>query len=794
MGGDARFANGATPALIWSSMRSLSRLTAFSLVLATVALPTLVACSDSSTSDQGIGVGAVLFIKREHTSQTDQGVSVDVAGGNGQVLDYDRFVPGGALMLLAPPRPDGILTNITADFPTADFNGADISFDAKQVVFSMKTDGADHYHIYTAQLTPGADSKYEIHAKTGGDQDDINPVYLAGGRIAFVTNEMYTAMGTRADEYEHGRVVTQLATISVDGGDADRRLASQNLSHSVAAWVRHDGKIGYSRWEHLGGVNDVKLFAANPDGTQMLAVAGQHGKPSNALFSVKEIEPNVMIGIATSRNRTIHAGALVKIDARNAGDAVCMDPKADQTGHACLDEEHATFEVLTPDVPTDNGPSPVGRYREPSMLPDGRILTSWADGPVNDLSEQSLTPPEFGIYVFDPVTKKNQLIYNDRNSWSLNAVAVAPHTEPPVIGDLISKNQDNTMPVRIGSVDITNTSLQETVKGGKYGDQGVALSAALHDAVAVRIIEGFSSEAAKGVTMFGLTMDEGAAILGEAPVYADGSWLADVPPYIPMHVQPIDKFGMALRNQRLWIQGMPGEDRRCVGCHENRTAIGAGRIGMNPTVAEQAQAQTYWKTAIPDRLEMPWALDTAKYPDAKPKVVVQTILNAKCAQCHDGGANDPFAGQTYTVTSTNPGSATSQTFTIPYLDLSERPITVVYDRKTATYPASYVSLFYPGVMEMGMGTVPVGKVPPKWAIINDARESAMIKKLNVKAADGSFAYGNPTMHPEDKGVTLTDDERATLIRSIDVGGQFYSRQNTGFAPFAADPVAPGQKY
>ena len=78
----------------------------------------------------------------------------------------------------------------------------------------------------------------------------------------------------------------------------------------------------------------------------------------------------------------------------------------------------------------------------------------------------------------------------------------------------------------------------------------------------MRIIEGFSSEAAKGVTMFGLTMHEGAAVLGDAPVYADGSWLANIPPFIPVHLQPIDKFGLAIRNQMTWIQGMPGEDRR----------------------------------------------------------------------------------------------------------------------------------------------------------------------------------------------------------------------------------------
>src|SRR5262249_16485843 len=147
--------------------------------------------------------------------------------------------------------------------------------------------------------------------------------------------------------------------------------------------------------------------------------------------------------------------------------------------------------------------------------------------------------------------------------------------------------------VRIGSVDITKTSLKDVVAGGKYGDQGVPFEVAIRDAVKVRIIEGFSSEATKGVTMFGLTMDEGAAILGETPIYNDGRWLAEIPPYIPVHLQPIDKWGMSIRNQRLWIQGMPGEDRRCVGCHEQRVGIGAPRFGQNPTVAEQTQAVQY---------------------------------------------------------------------------------------------------------------------------------------------------------------------------------------------------------
>lgn len=729
-------------------------------------------CSSTSSDKTDLGVSALLFVKRAHTTETGSSVSVDVAGGNGQVVDYDRYVPGGSLNLLRPARSDGQVINLTAAFPKADFNGADVSFDGKQAVFSMKKDDSDHYHIYTVQLDT-AGGQYDIHQKTAGDQDDMTPRYMAGGRIVFVTNEMYTEMGTRADEYEHSRSVTQLVTISVDGGDADRHLFSQNLSHTVAPFTRYDGKIGYSRWEHVGGVNDVKIMTANPDGTNMLAVAGQHGKPANSLVNISELEPNVMIGIATSRNRTIHAGALIRIDSRNQKDPVCLDKNADKTGHACLDEENATYQVLTPDVPLDNGPSPVGRYREPAALPDGRLLVSFADGPVNDLSEQSKTPPDFGIYLYDPATNKNQLIYNDRDTWDLNALPVASRQEPPIIGDLHSVS-DPTLPVKIGSVNVTNTSLNETVTGAEFADN-TQLKDALHGATAVRIIEGFSSEAAKNVTMFGLTMHDGAAVLGEAPIYGDGSWLASVPPYIPMRMQPIDKFGLAIRSQTTWIQGIPGEDRRCVGCHESRTQAGAPVYGQNPTVAEQRQAMAYVEP-IAERTEAPWD----KSDIAKP--FVQQILNNKCVSCHNS------AEPSYTVTITDPTSGTATPYKIPYFSLSDQKITVYYDRAAREYNTSYVSIFYPSTlqMEMGQATI-VGTVPPMWGVPGSARASKMIEKLNVKAADGSTAWPG-AMHPEDKGVTLTDDERRLLILAMDLGGQYFSRQNTGFVASTSQPA------
>jgi hypothetical protein len=777
--------------------RHLQTLTVFGLA-GIVAAAGACNSSTSSTDSSGVGVQSILFIKRQTLGYNADGtVYVDVDSGNGQVLDYQRYVPGGSLNLLSPARADGTVTSLTSSFSAADFNGADVSFDAQQAVFSMKTDAADHYHIYTVELTPGPNGLFEMHQKTNGNYDDINPIYLPNGLIAFVTNEMYTAMGTRSDEYEHAREALQLATVSLTAGDADRHLFGQNLSHTVAPFLRYDGTIGFSQWEHFAATNDVKLRHVNPDGTQQIAVAGQHAndqgldKPGDALFTVKELSPNVMVGIVTARDRTIHAGALVQIDARNVADSTCMSPEnytnGATVGHACLNEENVHYTVLTPNVPTGTDPSPVGRYREPSILPDGRILTSWADGPVNDLNEQSLTPPDFGIYIYDTTSGLNQLVYNDRTTWDLNAIAVAVRTEPPVIATN-QTSQDETVPVRMGSINISETSLNETVSGAQFDN--TPLSVALHQgAVAVRVVEGFSSEAAAGVTMFGLTMFEGAAVLGEAPIFNDGSWLANVPAYIPVHLQPIDKYGLSIRNQQLWIQGMPGEDRRCGGCHESRTGQAVPPFGQNPTVAEQHQAFNFTE-AIPDRTEFPW------------NTKVQAILDAQCVSCHNATTNGSGPQTYYYMTRTDPVSGLTTTYKIPTLDLSADPVTVYYDKMVATWPASYVSIFYPATLSMmgdgPMGTTTItGTVPPNWGVPGSARASALTQKLNLRAADGTTAWPlntNP-LHPEDKGVDLTDAQRMTIaVYPMDLGGQYYARQNTGFVPYiVGDPVNPANQ-
>ena len=184
------------------------------------------------------------------------------------------------------------------------------------------------------------------------------------------------------------------------------------------------------------------------------------------------------------------------------------------------------------------------------------------------------------------------------------------------------------------------------------------------------------------------------------------------------------------------------------------------------------EKKDYSKLSVADRIELPWA--------GAAQGNIQDLLDAKCVSCHNGGANDPFAGRHYTITVPNEDPTQEPlTYDIPYLALGPQKIDAYYERSTVTYPASYVSLLYPSAM-MGDSMVE-GDVPPLWVVPASARESRLIAKINATPDDersGKEWAWSTAAHPEDKGVSLTPAESLMLIRMADLGGQFFSRRNS----------------
>jgi len=790
-----------------------SRSASLFLLAGLVLLP---GCSSKSTDDDGAGnVSRIVYAVRQHTTVSADGtVNIDVAGGMGQVMDYNRYMGGGRLEVfdlktgrvqanliddyLTAIHDDQVAHHLTPYVSnlTADISSVDVSFDGTRVLFTMKTYSDDHYHVYIADVDRGADGKYAVTQLTNGPYDDQQAIFSPGDRIVFTTNQAYTEMGTRADEYNHARAVTQLATITGSGGDADRKLCSQNLSHIITLFPMHDGRVGFSRWEHLENVNDVKVFAMNPDCTQIVALSGQHGKPGNSMVQVSESNtPNVFYGIVTNRENTIQAGALVKLDARSA------NPQAQGQFDEEKTQEEA-YSILTPSVPRGDEPSPIGRYRSPSTLPDGRVMVSWAEGNVDESNELSLSPPDYGVYWYNESNGTNQLIVNDESVWELYAHAISVRPEPRII-PTSQITTDSSTPTTFGSINIRETSLAlrhgDAVSGAQF-TSSTPTDEALKHANRVRIIEGFSTEGAPNHTMFGLTMAEGAAILGEAKVEADGSWLANIPPYVPVHLQPIDEFDLSIRSQTTWIQGMPGESRVCGGCHEDRNQANLPSVGAGALTIAAGRGPENFMKPVNMRTEYPWA----KSNEADNPNEIQALLNAKCVSCHNGTTNGDKPQEFYTLTMTNAVLGTMHEYKVPRMDLTDTPVEVYYDRQVASWASSYVSLFYPAALSMEEGKVSVtGTIPPKWAVPSDARNSLLIEKLNITSikdpssyawpldaafTDPNVAGGKRTDHGKVAG--LTRDELVKLIRTIDMGGQYYARQNSDFKPFSdGDPVS-----
>jgi hypothetical protein len=98
------------------------------------------------------------------------------------------------------------------------------------------------------------------------------------------------------------------------------------------------------------------------------------------------------------------------------------------------------------------------------------------------------------------------------------------------------------------------------------------------------------------------------------------------------------------------------------------------------------------------------------------------------------------------------------------------------------FPASYISLVGLG-MELGENDVTIMGDYKPFIVPGEAVKSDVIKKLNppqrFPAAPDVHAFPGP-QHPADVGgQALTPDEYYLLILNIDMGAQFYFRENKG---------------
>ena len=501
-------------------------------------------------------------------------------------------IPGMHVMRLSPPTPEGTLTDLTEDFFAAD--EPEISWDAKKIIFAGKKTANDTWEVWEMDADGG--NKRQITKDAG---DVCSPTYLPDGRILF-SSIKHTATNPPTFRDEYDRDLARLAhRCNADGSNVEQ--LTFNVSSDSEFVVMRDGRILFQSWQHHGvrhpSSGASALFTMNPDGTGFLDLYGNHR------------------GSFRWKQREMPDGRIVYVDSvfHNAYGGGWL-------GVFSPEDPEGTLERITTDV-FPRADSPGGRYRDPYPVPDGRLIVSWSPSPVWGQTPQT-AQARFGIYWFDFQNKKiGEPIYNDPKYQAMAAIPLVPQEKPRIIPD---HGLDYTKK--------TGTLLCLNAYEGQMDKEAFIKPGQIKK---VRIIEGFGIEDTPGrfrsfppgigYCSFGSSSNsisnfEQKRIVGEAPVEEDGSFYVEVPADTILHWQTVDENGMALQDALTWAWVRPGENRLCVGCHEDRkrtppiktTPMAAAKppVVLNPAPAER-------KTVDFRRDIMP-------------------IVEAKCVNCHSG--------------------------------------------------------------------------------------------------------------------------------------------------------------
>ena len=409
-----------------------------------------------------------------------------------------------------------------------------------------------------------------------------------------------------------------------------------------------------------------------------------------------------MIGIATTRNRTIHAGAL---DARSTRATrptrSAWTRRRDQTGHACLDEENAKFD--DPHARRPDRQRPVAGRSLPRADRCCRTAASSSRGPTAPSTISPSSRSRRRTSASTSTTRRRRRTSSSTTTattWELNALAGrrrAPSRRSSATSSARTQDPTHAGAHRLGRRHARRASTRR-VKGGKFGDRRAARRRAQGRREGPHhrgLLERSAPRASRCSASRWTKAPRSSARRRSTPTAAGSP---NVPPYIPVHLQPIDKFGMAIRNQRLWIQGMPGEDRRCVGCHEQRT--GHRRAAPRPEPDASPSRRRPGDVHRADRrphASIPWDARTSR----RGAMRSSTILDAKCVELPHrrrrtaaGRRRSTRSGTTDPVTARR---ADRSHATRSRTSTSRRPpITVVYDRKVDDLPGVVRLALLPG--------------------------------------------------------------------------------------------------
>jgi len=522
----------------------------------------------------------------------------------------DIFVQTG-LDPAGEPRPLGLADQLKGGFG----HDLDLHWDAGRIVFSWKRGDANIQKLYEINLDGSG-----LKQVTDGPHDDVDPAYLPDDEVVFGSTRgdvgimCASSLGSVASDGSSGTFSGLHTNIfRTLNGHSDVLRLSFCKDDDAYPHVLNDGRIVYMRWDYQErGVNELfTLWVINPDGT---GADGYHKvhiphfpetKTIQALRDTRAIPGSRLLVSAGGGHYNYAEGAVILGDPsegiNNPDSLKNLTPFASPVLYG--------WGKLAP-VPEGGVPYVGGYYAKPWPLSEKSFLVSATyDQPLSN---------NFQLYYID-VWGNKELVHRDKIHEIMSAAPVERRERPPVLAD----RRNDALAHATLYMDDVYADLPGVEKGEvKY-------------LRILQMIHWIKRAGESGVQWhpnsnpsedFGFGTGGPVRSVGIVPVSEDGSAFFEVPAEADLYFQALDKDYRAVQRMRTHVEFAPGEMRGCIGCHETKTdAVSVQRMG-------EALASMQAVRPTPPAWGDQSFISYEKH--------IQPIFDAKCAECHDGTAEN----------------------------------------------------------------------------------------------------------------------------------------------------------
>lgn len=541
---------------------------------------------------------------------------------------------GGSIRLLTEPGKSFATESLTDGlFPRGVFQTSSLSWDGKSVYFSFadfsetqdpnqpKTNvealmGLPYVADFDSNYMKDPKGKFNLYKLTiadrkverltTGSDDDFDPAETPDGDVIF--------MSTRRGGY--GRCHGHYEPLNVQ---TLHRLNSETKEVTTLSWHEtnewqpsflNDGRVLYTRWDYVDRAASKHhgLWTTNPDGTNSEIFFGNYTFDVNACYQGKAV-PN--------SNKVMFIGGAHHLDV--GGTILLFDPSKMRYDPETGQDDLASIEFLTPEVPlpetaADGACVCQQYYFSPTPLSEDSWITSYSHEPLGGYLAGTKSCGKLGVYYGDRYGNLELLYENlENNESALYPTPVAARTRPAVVPSTLSKNADPT-----GTFVLSNVyeSLMPFPKDRKIAELRV-----------VQLLPKGPDYQSDNPRVGRPGSANARMFLGTVPVEEDGSAYFTAPANVPLYFQAVDESGRAVQSMRSIVYLQPGENRGCVGCHEQ------AQTTLTNDSAKRPLASLRDPSAITPG---PEDLKPVSYPR-----FIQPILDRRCVACHDGGENAP---------------------------------------------------------------------------------------------------------------------------------------------------------